>query len=125
MGNLLKTGQTWLQAQRHSHMTETATYRRGAASVSLAVSVGLYERGLDETISVAEESSLRDFIICASNLVLDGSIVEPLAGDKIDITFNGTVCTFELMSPGEGPCFRYSDQYRLDLRVHARLIAEA
>ena len=124
MGNLLKTGSDWLQGQRKSHMTETATYRRASASVSLAASVGLYERGLDETISAAEESSLRDILITAADLILSGSQTEPLPGDEIDITFNGAVCTFEVMSPGDGPCFRYSDQYRVALRAHARLVAE-
>ena len=124
MGNLLKTASDWLQGQRKSHMTETATYRRASASISLAASVGLYERGLDETISVAEESALRDILITATDLVLSTVQVEPEPGDEIDITFNGTACTFEVMSPGDGPCFRYSDQFRVTLRVHARLVAE-
>ena len=124
MGNLLKTGSDWLQGQRKEHMTETASYRRGDASVELAASVGLYERGLDETISVAEESSLRDILITATDLVLSDAQTEPLPGDEIDITFSGAACTFEVMSPGDGPCFRYSDQFRVTLRVHARLVAE-
>ena len=63
-----------------------------------------------------ETWSSRDFLMEAAALKLGGVVVEPARGDRIEAESQA----WEVVGPGNQPCFEYSDPYKLGLRVHTR-----
>jgi hypothetical protein len=72
---------------------------------------------------VVERIESRDFLILAEDLVLDGTVVLPVRGDRIRETQGGKVYVYEVVAPGNEPCWRYSDPFRKTLRIHTKHIA--
>jgi cytidylate kinase len=124
MADMMKDAMLWLEAQRTEHMTRLVTYQRGAASVVVSATIGRTTFEVDRTLGIHEEIQSRDYLINAEDLVLDGNQVEPAAGDRI-VELDGTKqFTYELSSPlGNEPAWRYSDDYRLTVRCHTKLVA--
>lgn len=123
MPDLLKTGAEWLEAQRKTHMSSPVTYSRGEASVSVQASIGrtIYETDRSSGISLDEQT--RDYLITAADLVLDGERVEPRPGDHI-VEDASPSLTYEVMAPeGVEQAWRYSDNHRITLRIHTKLVA--
>lgn len=98
-------------------------YARGAVSVDLTAGRGRSSFDvLQGDVLVHLES--RDFLIEAAELVLDGALTLPVRGDRITETDElGATLTYEVLEPGGEPPWRYSDEYRLQFRVHTKLIA--
>lgn len=120
MADLLEQGATWLDDQRHQHMTQTVTYTRGADSVAIAATVGRTEFEQADEFGVIHRIESRDYLVRASDLVLGGGQALPQAGDQIRETDGATSYVYEVMAPGSEPAFRYSDPYRKTLRVHTK-----
>jgi len=121
---MLRTGMEWLEEQRTAHLTRTVTYQRGSASVAVLVTIGrtVYEvdRGHD---AIQDEVDVRDYIVRAADLILSSEAVLPEAGDRILEVDGGKLFTYEVLSPpGSEPPWRYSDQYRISLRIHTKLV---
>ena len=123
MGDLLEQGATWLDDQRHQHMTRAVTYVRGTSSVGVQSTIGrtVFEQ-VDE-YGIVQKTETRDFLICTADLVLDAQITLPQRGDLVRETEGTTTFVYEVLSPGDEPVFRYSDPYRKTLRIHTRHIA--
>lgn len=124
MGNLLGDGATWLEDQRHTHLTISVEYKRDPDSVTLLATVG---RTIFEQINgmgVLEKYESRDYLVLAGDLILGASPALPVAGDKIRETQGSTVFVYEVMSPGDEPDYRFSDDYRTTLRIHTKLVDE-
>lgn len=107
MGDLLATGAAWLEQQRTRHLTTTVTYVRGEIELAVPATIGRTKYEADDGHVVRIEFTDRDFLILAAHLVLDGQPAEPQRGDLI--------CEgnreFEVLD------WRYSDPYRLTLRI--------
>ncbi len=123
MPDLLEQGATWLDEQRHAHLTRTVTYERGADSVQVQATIGrtVFEQA-DEYGAIHRIES-RDFLVRAADLVLGGTQTLPQAGDRIRETDGGVTHVYEVMAPGTEPPWRYSDAYRRVLRVHTKHVA--
>lgn len=119
MADLLASGLDWLADQLLSHSSRTVTYQRGAASVSVAASVGrsLLKLG-DSYGGVRMEWTDRDYLIRASDLVLNGAVVLPARGDQV---LDGTAI-YEVLAPGSEPVYRTSDPYGALLRIHTKRV---
>lgn len=99
---------------------DTVTYRRGGSSVQVVATVGKTTRDVDESDGLVTRYESRDFLVTAAELVLGGVRVMPLPGDQV-VEGDGTVC--ELMDfPGEG-YWRWSDPYRVTLRIHTKRVS--
>ena len=48
--------------------------------------------------------------------------MEPQAGDKIAEVLGAELVIYEVMAPGREPCWRYSDPYRITLRIHTKQV---
>ena len=92
----------------------TITYARGADSVELTAVVGNAGHDQLEDAGMPVTAQSRDYIVKASDLVLDGTAVTPIAGDEIT---DGT-STFVVRSIGADAAWRYSDAARTTLRIH-------
>ena len=122
MADLLETGSNWLQDQRKKHATRTVTYRRGVDSVSVQATVGRTVFEQDDGSGVIIRTEVRDYLIDTADLVLAGQLALPERGDRIEEIEAGKKFTYEVMTLGTEPHWRYSDAYRKTLRVHTKHI---
>ncbi len=122
MTDLLEQGAAWLDAQRHEHMTRSVVYERGAESIDIAATVGRTEFEQTDEYGVVQRLESRDFLIRTAELVLGGQRVLPQAGDQIREISGNQMHRYEVMGPGGAPPWRYSDAYRLTLRIHTKHI---
>ena len=122
MTNLLETGSSWLADQLKTHASVDVVYERGIEQVAVKATIGRTEFELDDGAGTVERIQSRDFLIHAADLVLAGSPVLPVAGDRIRETQGGTTFVYEVMSPGSEPAYRYSDAFRKVLRIHTKLV---
>jgi hypothetical protein len=114
MADLLERASAWLEEQRTRHLTRTVTYRRGAASIPVAATVGKTVFELDDGAGAVLRTESRDYLILAADL----SLGLPQSGDRI--VDQGWV--YEVASFGQEPAWRYSDPYRQTLRIHTKQI---
>jgi hypothetical protein len=122
MSDLLKKGQEWLSSKLTQHASREIVYRRGELGVSLKATIGrsLYDQ--DDGEGIVTRSQVRDFLIDTLSLLdsIIGSL--PRRGDTIvEIDGNATFI-FEVMALGGDPPWRYSDPFRLKLRIHTKQI---
>ena len=122
MTDLLQQGAAWLAGQRRRHAAHTVGYHRGASSIELLATVGrtLFEQA-DDYDNVRQIES-RDFLVNTTDLVMDGQVAKPQAGDQIRETLGDEVLVYEVMAPGDEPPFKYSP-HRHTLRIHTKHVA--
>jgi hypothetical protein len=125
VADLLAQGNAWLEDQRHRYLTLTVTYRRGDQSVQVQATIGRTIFRLDapsDGFGVTTRYVSRDYLVRATDLVLNGEQTLPQRGDQIvEASGGGTV--HEVMGPGGGePDWRFSDPQRLTLRIHTKEI---
>ena len=121
--DLLQRGSNWLQRQRTKYMTRDVIYVRGPDSIKVKATVGRTIFRVDKGYGVMERIEARDYLILAADLLLNGVQVLPKAGDRIQETEDGKTFTYEILAPGNEPCWRFSDLYRVTFRIHTKLIA--
>ena len=120
MPDILQQGAVWLDGQRHTHLTQLVSYQRGADSVELAATVGRTEFEQADEYGVLHRIESRDYIIRTADLQIAGETVLPKAGDQIRETDGAVTHVYEVMAPGGEPPSRFSDPYRVALRIHTK-----
>lgn len=123
MPDVLEKGLSWLDDQRHAHMTRTVVYQRGADAVEIAATIGRTEFEQVDEFGIVHKVQSRDFLVRGADLVLAGAPALPKAGDRIRETVGAQTFVYEVMAPGNEPPWRYSDPYRKALRVHTKHVA--
>ena len=122
MSDLLRDGQHWLADKLTKHASRTVVYRRGELGVELVATIGRSMYDQDDGEGIITRSQVRDFLIDTNLLLLSiiGSL--PRRGDQV-IEFDGDkTFIFEVMSLGGDPPWRYSDPFRLKLRIHTKQV---
>ena len=125
MADLLEQSSAWLDGQRKKFLAKTVTYCRGQAEAVVLATVGRTTFEVEDSTGVAERFESRDFIITAADLVLGGEVVTPERGDRIEETAGNQTLVYEVVGPGQEPCWRWSDPYRLALRIHTKQVGTA
>jgi len=120
--DVLKNGQAWLANQLTTHASRSVVYRRGELGAELAATIGKSHYQQDDGNGVITRSQVRDFLIDTQSLLLSiiGSL--PRRGDKIVEIDGDKTFVFEVMALGSDPPWRYSDPFRLKLRIHTKQI---
>ena len=119
MSDLLEQGATWLGQQRVAFASRSVVYRRGAANVTLAASLGSTNTEFQDASGMIEQYQSRDFIVQAADLVLGGVTVLPQRGDRI----TDGAATYEVLAPTGMECWKWSDPYRKAIRIHTKEVA--
>ena len=123
MGNMLENGDAWLADQLKTHASMEVTFVRDLEQVLVQATIGKTEFEIDDGSGIVERFQSRDYLIHAADLVLGGSESLPEPGDRIQETQGGQTFTYEVMAPGDQPCWRYSDPFRRLLRIHTKHVA--
>ncbi len=121
MADLLQKASDWLQLQRRKFMSRTVVFQRGEQTLEVAATIGQTVFEVDDGTGAALRVESQDFLITASELVLGDQTVTPQRGDRITETDGDHSYVYEVMAPGDEPCWRYSDPYRRTFRIHTKL----
>lgn len=121
MRNLLKEGSDWLQDQQVAYCATFLSYRRSSYSVSLAATKGRSTHAITDSQGFLINEESDDFLIAAADLIINGSAVEPAAGDWIVEGSSGS--TYEVTGVAGGPAWRWADSYRKRYRIHVKYLA--
>jgi len=123
MTDMLRDGLSWLAGKLTSHAAREVTYQRGESQSSVLAMIGKTVAEQDSGDGLIMRMEIRDYLIDTTSLVLDGQQVLPERGDLIIETEDGKGLTYEILPIGSDRAWRYSDPFRLKLRIHTRLIA--
>ena len=122
MSDLLEVGQKWLGGKLKDHASQSVTYKRDADEAVLQATVGksTYEQHDGEGVVI--KSQVRDFLIDTADLLLSAIGSLPRRGDRIHQSDGDETIVYEVMSLGSAPPWRFSDPFRLKLRIHTKQI---
>ena len=124
MTDLLQNAAEWLARQQASHLSRRVRYRRGDAQLDVLARIGRTEFEVESATGLLERIESRDYLIAAVDLVFGGQVSVPQPGDQILETHGAATLVYEVMAPGREPAWRYSDPYRVTLRVHTKQVEE-
>lgn len=124
MTDMLATGAVWFESMRVKFMTVPVTYCRDAATAEVRATIGKTVFEVAREYGVFEKYISRDYIVAAGELILNDNPVLPVRGDQIRETQGGKTYVYEVMAPGNEPCWRWSDSYRRSLRIHTKQVGE-
>lgn len=120
---MLHKGAEWLNRKLKQHAGETLVYSRGAHSVEITAPKGKTLLSITDGLGGTRiEWTDADFLIMASELILNGAQVEPERGDRITHTVDGASTVYEVRAPQGEPPWRWSDSFNVTMRVHAKKV---
>ena len=122
MADLLQRASAWLEDQRTKYLTQSVVYQRGADTTPVPATVGETVFQIDDGAGAVLRIESRDYLIRAVDLVLGGNAILPKRGDRIRETSGTQVIVYEVVGPGDEPCWRWSDAYRQTLRIHTKQV---
>jgi hypothetical protein len=106
------------------HASRAISYSRGEDSATLQATVGRTVFQIADQFSSAILSvESRDYLVPTADMAATG-LGLPQAGDQIHEVQGGKEYVYEVMAPGQEPCWRWADAYRLQLRIHTKLVEE-
>ena len=122
MADLLQKASAWLEGQRTKFLTLPVVYQRGADTVEVPATIGATVFQIDDGAGSLLRIESRDYLIRAVDLVLGGNAILPKRGDRIREASGTQVIVYEVVGPGDEPCWRWSDAYRQTLRIHTKQV---
>lgn len=118
MTDMLSDGVTWLHQQREASLAKSVTYCRGASSVTITATKGKTDTNVVNGDGVEVRGQIDDWIIKPSDLVIDGVTVFPQQGDRIRDTIGSQTVIYEVSKGPDGAAWRYTDNFRVAMRLH-------
>jgi hypothetical protein len=99
------------------------TYQRGNDTVTVKAVIGITNFRIDTDYGISEHIESRDYLIKASDLIINGESILPKKLDKIKQTIANQTITYEPLAPGDEPLFIWHDTARQVLRIHTKQVA--
>ncbi len=122
MTDMLQKGQEWLASKLTQHASRQVVYRRGELGATLQATIGKSMYDQDDGEGIVTRSQVRDFLIDTYALLSSIIGTLPRRGDTIVEIDGDHTFIFEVMALGGDPPWRYSDPFRLKLRIHTKQI---
>ena len=123
MADLLQTGAAWLAGQLQSHAGQTVTYSRSGASVEVTATVGQSEYEASDVENYHTTIKMRDYIVNAADLVINGSAIKPQRGDQIRQVVDGETKVYEVLPPSSNSdVYENRDGREVIYRIHTKLV---
>ncbi len=121
MPDFLATASAWLDSVNREQVSQTVTIQVGAAvSDDIAATIGSTEFQEANEEGIVSTFQARDYLISVADYAIDGVVIKPEPGQQIVEAGR----TYEVVSPGDEPCARYSDASQLMWRIHTKLMSE-
>jgi len=115
MSNILKKGIEFLSDKLKAHASQTVVYKRGLEAVTIQATFGKTDYKIEDDSGFQIGGHITDFLFAASDLIIDGVLTTPKAGDQIQTDS----ALYEAQFIGDG-CWRYSDPFRKIIRFHTK-----
>lgn len=110
-----------LHRVRQATLTQEVTYRQGNLTVTVPATVGttVFEEVSHD--GIVHRTEAREFLIDASDLVVDALAFAPAVGDRITYSdLGGNAVVYTVAAFGSEPASRRSDPHSTVLRIHAK-----
>jgi len=120
--DMLATAESELDSVMATYNSRTVSYTRSGVSVALVATVGKTIFRQDDAEGFQTRYETRDYIVAVADLSLSGALVTPQAGDQIVEVDGNITLTYEVLQPGDEPCYRYEGTARLSYRIHCKLV---
>lgn len=121
MSDMLKVGLAWLSDRLIENASEPVTYARGYDFVDIRAAFGRKLLKLDDNAGgIRMEWTDMDFLIRASDLLINGVPITPMRGDKIFAVIGEQAQAFEVLPYGNDPPWRWADPYQSMYRIHTK-----
>jgi len=117
MSDLLKNGQEWLASKPTQHASRQVVDRRGELGATLQATIGKSMYDQDDGEGIVTHFLIDTYALLSSII---GTL--PRRGDTIVEIDGDHTFIFEVMALGGDPPWRYSDPFRLKLRIHTKQI---
>jgi hypothetical protein len=114
--DVTRRGVDWLHEKRKQNLVESVVYRRGTLSETLDATI-LRAGSVSEEFGLIIDSREQDFLVDFSDMAYFG-FGEPLRGDEVTRTVDGTEITYEVAGRDGEPPARPADRYRQAWRIH-------
>lgn len=126
MADFLEEGVAWLSDKAREDMSRPVTYSRGGMRLEdIQATIGSTLLSLSDDLGGTKiERTDRDFLIAAEDMQYLGKLVVPERGDVITEIHDDVTYTYQVMAPSPEPVWRWSDQYRTTMRIHAKEIRQ-
>ena len=122
MPDMIESGVEWMTEQLHQSVSVPAIYRRGTSAVSVSLTRGRSEYSTyDDVGNLVTEVTDATFSCARDKLVLNGTIVDPVAGDRIEIMDGRRKLTYEVMPHGNLKAFK-NDAHGKMVWIHTKLV---
>lgn len=119
MPNVLKRAAEWLHTRRHDHMTITVTYTRHGQQQGSTLKATVGRTGADQLIesNLVTSAGIRDYIFRTVDFLNQSGVLVP--PKPLDTISEGAGAVWQVVEISGEPAWRYSDEYRTAIRVHA------
>ena len=122
MSDLLHRGQAWLAEKLTKHASRSIVYQRDDVTAELTATIGVSRYEQDDGEGIVTRAQVRDYLIDTQSLIQSPIGTLPRRGDRIIEQDGNTTYIFEVMSIGGEPPWRYSDPFRVKLRIHTKQV---
>ena len=124
MTDLLQQGQAWLSKKLTQFASREVIFRRGDSEFKVTATIGKTVAEQDSGDGLILKAEIRDYLINTSDLALSGERILPKRGDQIIEDHDGQYHVYEVLPIGNQRAWRYSDPFRIKLRIHTKRIGE-
>lgn len=120
MADMLADGATWLADTLNAQVSQTVTYWRDSKSITnLKATLGFTQFAVeDQGTGIATQWESTDFLVKPGDLWIDGELITPEVGDRIE--WSGR--NYEVLPPLGEPAQRRSGAYGYLTRIHTKLV---
>lgn len=122
MPDMIGDGVGWMTEQLQQSASVRTLYRRGTSVATVHFTRGRTEyTTADDEGNVVTRVTDATFICPRASLVLNGTIIEPVSGDRIELKDGSRTLTYEVLPHGDKKCFGL-DATQQKLSIHTKLI---
>lgn len=115
--NQLSNGARWMHARRHEALSSSVLYTRASGNQKV-IRATIGRTGADQLAEseLITSGGIRDYLFRTCDFFINGVFVPPAPRDVIK---ECDLQIWDVAEIGGEPCWRYSDEYRNAIRVHA------
>lgn len=100
--------------------SQLVQYQRGDSDLCIRATRGRSVFEVTDDQGFMTKIETQDYIVTASDFIIDSLPSAPERGDRLT---DGDII-FEVMPVGTEPCYRYTDEHRLQFRIHVKKVSE-
>jgi len=117
--SLLMRGAEFLSERRDESMSVEVLYTRpDQTPITINATPGRVSGEASQLEPMTIDSDRVEWVIKASDLVIDSTLTVPAIGDQMTYENNGITMVYEVNHDQLEKCYRYADEFKLDMIIH-------